>query len=66
MARRHETQYHDGLSQASIRPFDVDYGEPHGTGTSDAVEMSSISNVIACVCSGRPALPQFGVPRRTK
>lgn len=64
-ARRHETQYHDVFSQASIRPFDVDYSEMHETGTRDAVEMSSISNVFAPVSSGRPAaLPQFVVPQK--
>ena len=39
-----ETWYRDVLSQAGIRPFDVDYVEMHGTGTQagDAVEMRSI------------------------
>ena len=39
-----ETLYRDVLSQAGIRPFDVDYVEMHGTGiqAGDAIEMSSI------------------------
>ena len=57
-----ETLYRDVLSQAGIRPFDVDYVEMHGTGTQagDAVEMSSISNVFAPEVPARPAgLPLF-------
>ena len=52
-----ETLYRQVLSQAGLRPFDVDYVEMHGTGTQagDAVEMSSISNVFAPATPSRPA-----------
>lgn len=62
MARRHETQYRDVLSQIGVRRFGVDSVETHGTGTQagDAVEMSSIDNVFAPLVFGRPAgLPQL-------